>query len=116
MIFVLLPSSGNYLEQTQVENVVRELLLIADSGMRNGVTGGVDITVKQVVTLRRIDHVQQRPVAACISGSQLGVVRLSAAWTCRAGWGRLKPQGFPRATGFRRQGEAEAALAEVEGR
>src|SRR5205807_10151398 len=23
--------------------------------------------------------------------------RSRAAWTCRSGWGRLKPQGFPRA-------------------
>jgi len=28
------------------------------------------------------------------SGSQQCVARQSAAWTCRAGWGRLKPQGL----------------------
>jgi hypothetical protein len=32
------------------------------------------------------------------SGSQQGVARPCAVWTCRSGWGRLKPQGFSGAT------------------
>jgi hypothetical protein len=35
----------------------------------------------------------QRLTAACHSSSQQGTARLHAAWTCRAGWVRLKPSG-----------------------
>ena len=45
------------------------------------------------------DHAAaQRASAACRSGSQQGAARQSATWTCRSGWGRIKPQGFPGVT------------------
>ena len=37
----------------------------------------------------------QHAVAACRGGEQQGVVRLSAAWTGRAGWVTLRTHGFP---------------------
>ena len=39
----------------------------------------------------------QHATAACESGAQQGVARLSAGWTCRSGWVTVESQGFPRA-------------------